>query len=647
MRFAFALCLLIPSVILAQQPSNLSAQLKTASDSEKVIIYIQLCRTYTGNQPDSAVHYAGLAMHLAEKRGDQHNRAMALMELGNINSIYHNSDLARGFYNEALGIFRNTHDTEGVAQSYDKLGLLDGAEENLASAQTDLGQAMKYYLDSHDSSGVLETYAAMGRVYEEKGNTEKALSYYLRALSLYEHRKEKTEAYFVLLENIGHLYMKRGDEKTALRYLQEGVKSSSQEDRRDTEVYLLNEEGDVYQHNGQRSQALKTYKEALAEAKKYQQPEEQARALINIADVLQKQDARASLKDLQTALDIARRINQPQLRARIYQAMAGVYRQEKNYKEAMLALQEQHRLLDSLLQAGTAKDIAVLDSSYALERSIQKIGSLQKVNRIKDNTIEVGLAILAAVILILGLLWFYLRKMKRLNGELEASNRVKDTLFSVIGHDLKGPAGSAVQLFEMMETEQFSEQEMRGMIADLHKQMKVSLDLLHALFEWGNAQLQGVKVNRSEFNVNPVVNRCINLLEQQAAQKDIHIVGRIPDHLMVQADADHVELVIRNLVANAIKFSHEGSMINVDAERSPGKEEIVFAVRDHGIGISRSQQDIFRNGNLKVSYGTRKEKGSGLGLMLVKDFVKANQGRIWLESEEGEGTTFYVALPAA
>jgi signal transduction histidine kinase len=525
--------------------------------------------------------------------------------------------------------------------------LLDGAEENLSSANNDLGRAMKYYRDSRDSSGVLETFEGLGRVYEEKGNKEKALSYYLRALSLYERHKEKPEAYFVLLENIGHLYLKKGDEKMALRYLQEGINDSIREERRDTEVNLLDEEGEVYQQEGQRLRALETYKEVLTEAKKYKQPEEQARALINIADVLKKQDAAASLKDLKAALSIARRLNQPQLKERIYGALAGVYRQEKNYKEAMTALQEQHRLLDSLLDANTVKDIAVLDSSYALERSFERIGRLQKVNRQEKGAIQAAVMIIMTIVLIAILLWFYLRKMKRLNKELEASNRVKDTLFSVIGHDLKGPAGSAVQLFELMETEQFNEEEMRGMIADLRKQMTASLELLNALFEWGKAQLQGVKVNASQFNVNPVVNRCISLLEQQAAQKNIDIIGRIPDNLLVQADADHVELVIRNLVANAIKFSHEGSRIDVDAKESTDHEEVVVAVRDHGVGISKSQQEVFRSGNLKVSFGTRKEKGSGLGLMLVKDFVKANQGRIWLESEEGVGTTFYVALPAA
>src|ERR1700754_3512879 len=140
------------------------------------------------------------------------------------------------------------------------------------------------------------------------------------------------------------------------------------------------------------------------------------------------------------------------------------------------------------------------------------------------------------VVLILVLLWLYMRKIKKLNKELKTSKHVKDTLFSVIGHDLKGPAGSAAQLFELMETEDFSEAEMRMMIADLRKQTTASLELLQALFEWGKAQLKGVKVNPTDFDPGSVIDRCIALLSQQAAQKSIRLEGQVPDHLRILSD---------------------------------------------------------------------------------------------------------------
>jgi signal transduction histidine kinase len=400
-------------------------------------------------------------------------------------------------------------------------------------------------------------------------------------------------------------------------------------------------------HNGRDTlKGLALFKHELAEARKSRQPDEQAEALIQIAGVLKKQDATASIRDLQQALDIARNLHEPKLEARIFEALAGVYRQQKNYGEAMSALEDQHYLLDSLLRSDTAKDVAALDSSYVLERSREKVGALQRLNRVEKLSLNLGLATLLVVLLLAVLLWRYLRKIRRLNEELTNSNRVKDTLFSVIGHDLKGPAGSAAQLFEMMETENFTPEEMKGMIAELRKQTKASLELLQSLFEWGKTQLQGIKVNPSDFQVQPVIERCIHLLSRQAAQKHIRLTAEIPGDLKLHADADHFEFIIRNLLSNAIKFSYEGGTIHIDGELA-SHHEVIVSVKDNGMGISPDQQAVFLTSNLKVNFGTQNEKGSGLGLLLTKDFIKANQGRIWLESEAEKRTTFYVALPAS
>ncbi|HVW97153.1 MAG TPA: HAMP domain-containing sensor histidine kinase, partial [Mucilaginibacter sp.] len=367
---------------------------------------------------------------------------------------------------------------------------------------------------------------------------------------------------------------------------------------------------------------------------------------IGIASVLKKQNSGKSLGDLENAMKIARKLRQPQLEARIYEAMSGVYRQEKNYKEAMEALEAQHKLLDSLLRADTAKDIAALDSSYALETSYEQIGHLQQTNKREKKELQAGWIILMAVLVIAVLLWLYLQKIKKLNQQLRESNRIKDTLFSVIGHDLKGPASSALQLFEMMETEEFTDAELKSMISELRKQTTASLDLLQSLFEWGRAQLQGIKVNVTDYNPKSIVSRTVTLLSPQAHQKRLKISDNTNPDLKLHTDADHFEFVIRNLLSNAIKFSRPGGEIRLNAT-AQDKNEVIFSVTDEGVGISEEQQRSFLSGNLKVAFGTAREKGSGLGLLLSKDFIRANHGRIWLESKENEGTTFYVALPAA
>lgn len=644
MRYCTFLLLLISGFGFAQQPvAALYNRLHTENDQARINTCLEISKIYEADQPDSAVHYCNQAMRLAEKLNDRHSQGILLLELGRINAIHHHNDLARKFDNEALSIFRNAGEADGIALAYDELGLLDGQQQNITGADKDFSKALKFYQDSHDSSGILETYHGLGKVYEEKGETEKALTYYLRALVQYENRKQKPEAYFILLDRIGHLYLKKGDNRSALKYLEEGVHNSNNEINRDTQITLLNEEGTVFEQEGQKNKALDYYKQALTEAKKFNRPEEQAKALISIAGVLKTENASQSLNDLKKALRIADSLRQPKLEAAIYAALAGVYRQQKDYKEAMAALEENHRLLDSLLGADTTKDIAALDSSYTLESSREKIGSLQKINKEEKTELNMGLVILAGVIALLVLLWLYLRKVHRLNRELTAANRVKDTLFSIIGHDLKGPAGSAAQLFAMMEMEDFPEEELKSMISELRKQTESSFELLQSLFEWGKGQLQGIDVKAEYVDTKAIIQKNITVLAQQASVKDITITDSTPHGLKVFADPNHFDFIIRNLLSNAIKFTYQHGHIELQA-REEGRE-IIYLVKDNGVGISQERQVGFLKTNLQVSFGTKGEKGSGLGLLLIKDFIQANKGRIWLESTEGHGTTFYFAFP--
>jgi len=555
----------------------------TAQVDGQIRHYLALSQRYERSQPDSAVFYANKGVALAEVHNDQDALADLLLELGEINFQHGHRELSRKFYNEALGIFRRRHDAAGVARTYDALGLLDGDS-------TDFGRAMRYYHDSRDSSGIIATYTVMGRTAEEKGDTDKALSFYLRAVAQYEHRSYKPEAYFSLLETIGRLYERKGDSRTALRYFREGVADSAKQGSSAALSHLLNAEGEALEQARDEKQAIAVYKEALGDGQKYRQPEEQAEALLHIAGILKKTDAGGSIADLKAALDIARQLKEPRLEARIYAALVAVYQQQKDYSEAILALEQQRRLVDSLLSADTVKEISALDSSYALESSQEQVDNLQHINRLESILLWCGLLVVLVIATLLLLLWRSLRTTRRLNTELTASNRVKDTLFSVVGHDLKGPAGSAAQLFELMDTEELPPDEMKLMVKELRKQTAASLELLQALFEWGKAQLQGVKVQPVDFNPRPVVERCIQLLGRQAALKDIRIENQLPEYLNVHADMNHYEFIIRNLLSNAIKFSYEGGHITIGIEVPVNTREVIFSVSDEALASARTSR---------------------------------------------------------
>lgn len=648
-RYSLLCCFLLsaPATMAQQSAALLKSRLQTEPAAQRLDTYLEIAKVYEISQPDSAVNYCNEGIRLAEKLDDWHSEALLLLQLGKVNALLHHVELARSFYNEALAVFRSRHEEEGIAQAYDALGLLDGQVQNVPLAARDLDRSMKFYKDARDSTGISETYQGFGTVYEEQGDTEKALSYYLRALVQYEQRAQKPEAYYAIVERVGQLYLKRGNSRMALYYLQEGVQNSSKAADRDREITLMEEEGKIFEKTGKDATGLSYYKEALAVAKEFNRPEEQANALTDIAGILKKKNTAQSLEDLKTALHIAEKLHEPQLEATIYEALAGVYQQQKDYKEALKALEEHQRLLDSLLKVDTIHDIAALDSSYVLEMSREKIGELRLVNRKEKKELDISLVILIAVIVILVLLGFYLWKVRRLNQRLRVSNQVRDKLFSVIGHDLKGPAGNMVQLLTLLEMKTFPAAELKTMIAGLRKQATASSDLLNALFEWGKAQLRGVQVQPEIFATQPVIGQNINLLSQQAYKKNIAIHDYVPMETCIFSDPNHFDFIIRNLLSNAIKFTQEGGQIDINGRRSEDRKMMIFSVKDSGVGISPERQKEFLRKTLSVSFGTKGEKGHGLGLLLVKEFVQAGGGRIWLESKEGEGTTFYFSFPCA
>ena len=152
-----------------------------------------------------------------------------------------------------------------------------------------------------------------------------------------------------------------------------------------------------------------------------------------------------------------------------------------------------------------------------------------------------------------------------------------------------------------------------------------------------------MKVNAVDFELKTIVQKNIDVLGNQAKDKGITIQDNTPKNLTAHADPDHFDFVIRNLLSNAIKFTYPSGNISIGA-RAEANGYVTCWVQDDGIGISEEKQQEFLNANLQVSYGTSGEKGTGFGLLLSKEFVKANGGKMWLTSVEGQGSIFYFSL---
>lgn len=614
------------------------------ADSLKVQAYQHKSVFYQNNYPDSAIYFADQGLKLSRRLHYLHGEGHLLDRMAAINARYGNLHLAVRYQQESLRVFEALKDRLAVADAISALGILKARQGNRPAGTHLINTALTQYQKQNNIPGLIKSYTRLGEVQELDKNLPAALRYYEKAEQLHDGQP-LTDDYFELISNMGKVHTNLGNHQKAAVYYEKGISKSETDKYLKTHIALLNKAGKAWDSLGNKDKALSYHRQGLQKARASGLQEEEARSLMGIASVMKNEDANQSILHLKNALQIAKTIGHKQLSAEIYHSLSDIYRQQSRYEEALQTLAAHHRLLDSMMTANVGHKIAVLQDSYELAESKLKIEALQLINQRSTYQRNEGVLAAVAILIVLMILAFYFYRTRKFNQRLETSNQIKDTLFSIIGHDLRNPIGGITQLLALMEEGGLSEIESHELIMEMRKQGDVTLEILNALLNWGEAQLKGVHIKPANFSIGDSMRKNIIALQHQAADKQVIVTDHTPADLVLYGDQNHFEFIIRNLLSNAIKFSHPEEDVEIAVELKPETNVAVFSVRDNGKGISPAQQELFQRANLDIVYGTRGEKGTGIGLMLSKEFIKANNGRIWLESEFGKGTTFYFSFP--
>ena len=237
--------------------------------------------------------------------------------------------------------------------------------------------------------------------------------------------------------------------------------------------------------------------------------------------------------------------------------------------------------------------------------------------------------------------------LTRTKEQLEKINSEKDKFFSIIAHDLRSPLSSFVGLTKLMSEEfgSFEPDEMKEMIMEMTKSSANVYKLLENLLEWSRLQRGVMKFEPSSVDLSYIIEQNIALQKESANLKNIKLHNLVDKKCHIEADVTMLNTIFRNLLSNAIKFTPRNGEVKIGAYPSEDGNYAVIYVQDTGIGIEKENIDKIFSIEHKVSRpGTEGEPSSGLGLLLCKEFVEKHQGRIWVESEVGKGTTFYFTL---
>lgn len=230
--------------------------------------------------------------------------------------------------------------------------------------------------------------------------------------------------------------------------------------------------------------------------------------------------------------------------------------------------------------------------------------------------------------------------------ELKEKIQSRDKFFSVIAHDLRSPFTAILGYSEYMASyyESLTREEIHDFSNNMYKASKSVFKLLEDLLKWTRIQSGRITLDKEIFSLVPILSRAVDMFVASAEKKNIKLIYNIPDNdILVNADEEMISSVFRNLISNAIKFTDTNGFIKVEVSVENGF--VIISVIDNGIGIDKiTISKLFKVGERVTRYGTSDEEGSGLGLILSKEFIEKNGGEIWVESKIGEGSKFSVKL---
>ena len=669
-------CTLFSYSQLQPQIDSLKTELKEINiDSTKVSLLIQIAEEYLNKNNDSALFYHTEAVNVAEQIGDMALKSKATKA---ISLFYY--DMYK--YKEAITNFK---ETEAVLQSLGKDDELGFIQNYIGYCYTSLyaeDKAIEYFLKSISSfnrtgnrDGIGMNQIDIGNLYYGQENYDFAKKYFNEALVIYTDLDDELgiETCYI---NLGNATADAGDCKGGLEFYQKAMEIALKNEDEYGIAVNYNNMGDCHITLKQYDKAEAYFRKAQNLAKNINDHELDAIILLNMADVKhKKQEYTNSLRFAEESLAISKKYGLVDFEIDNLDIITKCYESLGDDKNAL----KSHRLFkskrDSIIKTDMNKKVQLFQALNDLESNDFIIKQLSAQNEIAQIQYEnekkitfflvIGLVVFAVMILFMiaqqtskrkayNLLEFKNKQINKMNDEIEEQrdnlkslNETKDQFFSIIAHDLKNPLNSINGFTELMiENNMIYDEKKRLKFLKIIKDSTGSVStLLDNLLIWANNQTGKIDFKPEKLKVMNLVVDTISLFEAQALNKDIQLISTVEEQLEIKADKNMFDTILRNIVSNAIKFSNPGGKVIIGANASNG--EICTTVSDDGVGMSKEILDkLFDINNKTTSVGTKNERGSGLGLILCKDFVSRHGGTLQVDSEQNKGTTVSFSLPA-
>jgi signal transduction histidine kinase len=547
--------------------------------------------------------------------------------------------------------------------------------------------------------GEATAYKNIGLGYLAANANPQALSYFDKSLTIFRSLNDRANSARVL-NNIGYYYGIIKDHRHELSYFLQALQEINGLPEQRVNLVILGNIGNSYEAVGKFKEARDYYNKSLKLSIANKLDGDVASAYANLASIeLKEKHYDNAFNYCKMVLDLNKRSDnfKPRTLANVYGLLGKIYFQQKKYgkarEELMLSAAiankignieqiesnyydfylldsakgdyrgafnnyyQYSKLNDSLISVDKNRVVAL----YQIKYDSQKRSDENQRLRVEDekNQAVINQQRIIQIILIMGIIIIcggaiYLKHIydeakakssiiNEQNRVLEANNLVKDKLFSVISHDLRSPITQVIGLLDLLDAGEMTLKEMAALTPAVKSSIGNTLELLDNLLIWSKDQLQGFQLNREAFNLYQLTTENISTLSSIIQQKQLIVDNDILPDVVINADREMIQIILRNLISNAIKFTNPKGSIHISSWIEDGYT--VICVADTGIGIKEADREKIFSFTSHTTLGTANEKGTGIGLKICKDFIELNNGRIWVESKEGEGSKFCFAIP--
>jgi signal transduction histidine kinase len=652
----FLLAIMVNTSSFAQidKIDSLEKQIETTPDSNLFELYYTLVYYYQNISNDKTLEYLEKCLEIATKNDNNTNKATAHKDLGSYFDRLGNDSLSMSNYKEALKLYKSIKDFEQVALIHLNLGNYFWKRSDWTNAAENYLLSLKISEENKDSVGIAKSYTSLAFIYNRADELDRALEYYLKADHFFR-KMNHTKGMSVSAVNIGNIYTRKKEFKKAIGFYHRalGIKTSSADlHSLDVNYYNL---ADAHFQLDNLDSAYKYINKGLAISRKYKNIFTRGYLLHIVGGIhFKREKYDSAYYYYNRARYFGEKINTYEIIKEINLSLSKYFQEMNNLDSAFQYLEMHVALVDSMKPSKAKSKLA----SYEADKIQAKMDLLEKekeINKLKSDrraTLLKFAIILVVLILMLFILIYSRYSLKKrtnilleeTNQKLELANQTKNRFFAIISHDLKNNLVAFQNISELL-TENFdkiAEEKKHHLLVRLNKSSANLNNILSNLLLWSKSQLDFIDFQPEEFSICELVKEVCQNHQEMSEGKGIVLNNSIEENMQVVADKEMIRVVIRNFLSNAIKFSHENTKVRLFCKQEDSN--LIFGVEDIGQGISEEKlKNLFRiQENI---HHKNKQMGSGLGLIICKDFIERHKGKIWVESEENKGSTFYFSIP--